>query len=338
MKKEILHISHHIGCFRDQQYVLNQLEFEVTNHKFYDGVFQITKDVANDFWKNHKDQLNQFDYIVTSDTAPLSRIFLENQDEFKSKLVIWICNRFDYRMETESEFYSLFRDAEKNPRIKIIPYSHFEKVWCTHKGIDLMNHEYIPPCGKFSIEHESNIPNSNYFEEMYGENSNLPDADVIVPIYHNDNQFFKMGEFLRNYGISVYNGSFRNIEQLKKYKAFITLPDAFSKFLCFELIHAHIPVILPSKSFLYQLSKQSNYFFNIWGSGGANILEREWIEWCEWYDPSLSNCRFYYDSFDEIPNIIRSLDKLHLSDAFTYCSKYIENRSLSKWKNFYDNF
>ena len=338
MTKEILHISHHIGCFRDQQYVLDKLGFEVTNHKFYDGVFQITKDIANDFWRNHKDQLNQFDYIITSDTAPLSRIFLENQDEFKSKLVIWICNRFDYRMESESEFYSLFRNAEKNPRIKIVPYSYFEKVWCTHKGIDLMNHEHIPPCGQVSLELEKNIPNSDYFEDMYGKESELPDADVIVPIYHNDNMFFGMSDFLRSFGLTVYNGSFRSIKQLKKYKAFVTLPDAFSKFLCFELIHANIPVILPSKEFLYQLSKQPNYFFNIWGSGGADLLELDWIDWCEWYDPELKDCRFYYNSFDEIPDIIKTLDNLDLKNQFERCSKYIEDRSLSKWKEFYSNF
>ena len=338
MTKEVLHISHHIGCFRDQQYVLNKLGFEVTNHKFYDGVFQITEEIANDFWKNHKDQLNNFDYILTSDTAPLSRIFLENQNEFNGKLVIWVCNRFDYRMESETRFYKLFSEAEQNPNIKIVPYSHFEKVWCIRKGTNLTNHEHIKPCGINLNKNENNIPETAYFKEMYGEGYQLPDADVIVPIYHNDNNFFGMSDFLRQSGVKVYNGAFRTIDQLRKYKAFVHMPDAFSKFLCFELIHSHIPAILPSKDFLYELSKRPNYFFNIWGSGGADLLENEWISWCEWYDPKLSNCRFYYDSFDEIPSIVNSIDKESMYDEFDRCSKYIENDTLSKWKNFYNNF
>ena len=338
MTKEVLHISHHIGCFRDQEYILNKLGFEVTNHKFYDGVFQITEEIANDFWKNHKDQLNDFDYILTSDTAPLSRIFLENQDEFKSKLIIWICNRFDYRMENEKKYYELFSKAENNPNIKIVPYSYFEKVWCYKKGIDIMDHGHIPPLGINLSDSESNIPETEYFYEMYGEKQDLPDADVIVPIYHNDNNFFKMKDFLESKGVSVYNGSFRNIEQLKKYKAFVHMPDAFSKFLCFELIHGHVPAILPSKDFLCELSKRSNYFFNIWGSGGADLLEKEWIPWCEWYDPNLTSCRFYYDSFDEIPSIINSINKESMGDYFKKCSKYLETTTLSKWKTFYNNF
>jgi len=338
MTKEILHISHHIGCFRDQEYILNELGFEVTNHKFYDGVFQITEEIANNFWNNHKDQLNDFDYILTSDTAPLSRIFLENQNEFTSKLVIWVCNRFDYRMESEKRFYELFSRAEQNPNIKIVPYSHFEKVWCTQKGTNLMNHQHIKPCGMYLKTKEDNIPEAAYFDDMYGKENELPDADVIVPIYHNDNRFFSMGEFLTKNNISVYNGGFRSIDQLKKYKAFVTMPDAFSKFLCFELIHARIPVILPSKDFLYELSKQPNYFFNIWGSGGADLLQKDWIDWCEWYDPELTGCRFYYDSFDEIPQIIKGIDRNSMDKEFEQGSKYLRQNSLKLWKTFYENF
>ena len=338
MTKEVLHISHHIGCFRDQHYVLNELGFEVTNHKFYDGQFKITKEIADTFWKDHKDQLNEFDYIVTSDTAPLSRIFLENQDEFESKLVIWVCNRFDYRMEDQTRFYELFSRAEQNPNIKIVPYSFFEKVWCKEKGTDIMDREHIPPCGINLSSIEDSIPETAYFKEMYGESFELPDAEVYVPIYHNDNIFFKMGVYLTGKGISVYNGGFRFIDQLKKYKAFITMPDAFSKFLCFELIHAKVPVLLPSKDFFYELSKRPNYFFNIWGSGGANLLQKDWIDWCEWYDPNLSGCRFYFNSFEEIPDILKSIDKEAMDSSFEEGSKYLKSRSLDLWKTFYRSF
>jgi|DEB0MinimDraft_10_1074344.scaffolds.fasta_scaffold09337_2 hypothetical protein len=338
MSKEILHISHHIGCFRDQHYILDKLGFEVTNHKFYDGTFKITKEIADNFWNDHKDQLNEFDYILTSDTAPLSRIFLENQDEFKSKLIIWICNRFDYNMEDQTKFYELFSKAEENPNIKIVPYTYFEKIWCKEKGTNIMDRQHIPPCGINLPQFEQYMPSSKVYDSNYGKKVDIPDADVIVPIYHNDNRFFNMTEYLTQKGINVYNGGFRFIEQLKKYKAFVTMPDAFSKFLCFELIHSKIPVILPSKDFLYQLSKKPNYFFNIWGSGGANLLQKEWIDWCEWYDPNLNECRFYFDSFEEIPEIIKSIDKESMEVSFENASKYIESKSINLWKNFYSEF
>lgn len=336
MTKEVLHISHHIGCFRDQEYVLNKLGFEVTNHKFYDGVFHITEDIANDFWKNHKDQLNDFDYILTSDTAPLSRIFLENQDEFTSKLIVWICNRFDYRMETEKRYYELFSKAEQNPNIKIIPSTHWEIEWCKMRGTTLSNTP-IPPNGKMLMENEKNIPESSYFSEMYGSHDELPDADVVIPIYHNDNRFINMKQFLEERGISSYNGGFTYPSQLKKYKAFVTLPDTFCKWFAFESIHEGIPVVLPSEQMLYKLSREPNYFYNVWGSGGAELLTPEMISWGEWYRPEFKECRFYFDSFDEIPDIINSIDYEKLKPKFEKASKNIEDKILKDWKTVYDS-
>ena len=56
----VLHISHHIGCFRDQQYILNKLGIHVDNYKFTDNVFTITKEIADDFWNKNEDILNSF--------------------------------------------------------------------------------------------------------------------------------------------------------------------------------------------------------------------------------------------------------------------------------------
>ena len=337
MSKNVLHISHHIGCFKDQEYILKKLGYNVTNFKFYDRVFHITKDIANTFWNDNKEMLNSYDYILTSDTAPLSRIFLENQNEFKSKLIIWICNRFDYRMETEYEFYELFSKAEQNPNIKIIPYTHFEKVWCDHKGTIITN-ETIRPNGNTIGNHDFNIPNIEFYKNEYGTEKELPDADVIVPIYFNDNVFFKLGDYLRNKNLKVYNGGFISLNQLKKYKGFVTMPDAFSKFLAFELIHAHIPAILPSKNFLYELSKKSGYFFNIWGSGGAELLQKEMIDWCEWYDPRLQNCRLYFDTFDEIHDIVNRINIDNMKENFINASNVLEQDSLNGWNKLYNTF
>jgi hypothetical protein len=334
---KILHISHHLGCFKDQEYILNKLGYKVTNLKFYDRVFTITKDIADSFWKEKKEELNSYDYILTSDTAPLSRIFLENQNEFKSKLIIWICNRFDYNMEKETDFYKLFSKAEENKNIKIIPYTHFEKVWCEHKGIILKN-DTIRPNGNTIGDHDLNIPNINFYKNEYRATEELPDADVIVPIYYNDNIYFKLSDYLRNKNIKVYNGGFISLHQLKKYKGFVTLPDAFSKFLAFELIHAGIPAILPSKKFLFDLSRTSGYFFNIWGSGGATLLQPEMIDWCEWYDPRLKKCRFYFDAFDEIPDIVNNINVNTMKENFINASNILEQDSLNNWNKLYNTF
>ena len=116
---------------RDHAYIYNKLGFEFEFWKFPKGLFYITRDIANTIWNERKDYFNKFDYIVTSDTAPLSRIFMENIQELKPNIIVWICNRFDYNMERDMSFYQIFNKIanENKDKFKIIPYSDFEKVW-----------------------------------------------------------------------------------------------------------------------------------------------------------------------------------------------------------------
>jgi hypothetical protein len=330
--KKVLHISHHIGCFRDQQYILNKLGLHVDNHKFTDNVFRITKEIADDFWNKNEELFNSYDYILISDTAPLSRPFLQNIEKLNPKLIIWICNRFDYAMLGDIEYYELFRNATNNPKITIVASTLFEKLWCLQHGSNIMFNPVINPLGKH--DSDLNIPRANVFNEMYGEAKGLPDADVFVPFYHNDNQFFKMADYLRSNDLSVCNGTFYSPSQLNKYFAFVTLPDTFCKWFSFEAIHNNIPVLLPSVELLMKLSKQGNYLFNITGYLGAEILTEDLAKLSEWYNPKLEKCRYYFDSIEEIPNIIKALKNCDKHD-FTKYSTMIESETLDKWKLIY---
>ena len=329
---KVLHISHHIGCFRDQQYILNKLDIHVDNYKFSDNVFRITKEIADDFWSKNEDLFNSYDYILISDTAPLSRPFLQNIHKLKPKLIIWICNRFDYGMSGDSEYYNLFRESVNNPQVKIAASTFFEKLWCMQYGINIMFNPVINPLGKH--DSDFNIPRANVFNEMYGGEKELPDADAFVPFYHNDNRFFQMADYLRSNNLSVYNGTFYSPHQLSKYSAFVTLPDTFCKWFSFESIHNNIPVLLPSVELLMKLSKQGNYLFNITGYGGAEILTEDLAILSEWYNPQLEKCRCYFDSIEEIPNIIQTLKTSGKQD-FTKYSQVLEQDILDKWRLIY---
>ncbi len=334
MSKKLLHISHHIGCLRDQQYILEHLGFEITNYKFTDNVFTITKDIADEFWYANVEVFNSFDYILISDTAPLSRTFLQHIDKLTPKLIIWICNRFDYAMQYEPEYYSLFKSATKNSKVKIVASTFFEKVWCLKNGIDILDAEVITPLGKHTSD--VNIPKSNVFVEMYGEPKELPSADVVIPFYRNDNHFFKLADFLRDRDVSVYNGTFHTVDQLKKYTAFVTLPDTFCKWFSFEAIHHNIPVILPSKKLLMEFCKQPDYLFNVTGYGGAEHLTEDLIQLSEWYNPTFADCRYYFDDLEQIPSIISTIKNTVLN--FSVISSMYETYIVNKWKALYANF
>lgn len=336
--KKILHISHHIGCFKDQSYILNKLGFDLLNFKFYDNLFHINSITANEFWSNYNDTINKYDYILVSDTSSISRCILQNIDKFKSKLIIWICNRFDYCMQQESEFYTLFNQLKNHPQIRIVASTLWEKIWCLKNNIDILNCEVINPLGKFTENLNYFIPQSNVYNSWYKANSSVTYADLFVPFYHNDNKFCNLKNKLENMNISAHNSSFSSINQLKKYKAIITLPDTFCKWLNFECIHETIPVILPSKKLLLKLCKQPGYLFNMTGYGGAEDMTGDLIDICEWYKPIFNDCHHYFDEFEDIPNLLYDMYNEDFIYKFNDASKIHEHDILEKWKNVYDSF
>src|SRR5207249_2486069 len=137
----VLHLTFHEGVANEFAGVAKELSLDLTTWnihrlppKFFDpqtqGVvlFNVGHDRAQRIWEKHKDFFNSFDVIVTSDTAPLARIFLQN--DFKKHLVIWICNRFDYcdyaNLDCyfpDPDFYKLFKEAAKKPNVTIAGYT-----------------------------------------------------------------------------------------------------------------------------------------------------------------------------------------------------------------------
>src|SRR5271154_4177159 len=104
---KVLHLSFHKGCSKDFEYIAQQLDLDLSSlfiqeqpSRWLDGktvgsaIYSIGHDRAAAIWEKHKNYFDQFDVIITSDTAPLARIFLQNK--WSKPLIIWICNRFDY--------------------------------------------------------------------------------------------------------------------------------------------------------------------------------------------------------------------------------------------------
>ena len=116
---KVLHLSFHLGCHNELLAISKELGFEITFLEFTDGTpskYNVGHDRAEKYWNKHKDYFQQFDLIITSDTAPISRVFLQNS--WEKKLIIWINNRFDYFDAAsldcdfpDSEYYDLIKEA-----------------------------------------------------------------------------------------------------------------------------------------------------------------------------------------------------------------------------------
>jgi len=341
---KILHISHHVGCMRDHAYVYHTLGFEYEFWKFTNNLFRITKDVADNIWNEKKEYFNSFDFIVTSDTAPLSRIFMENIKELKPKVVVWICNRFDYNMERDASFYAIFNKIaiEHTDKFKIVPYSDFEAIWCNIKGIAPII-KCITPIGINPRELDVKIDCLKAFKGKYvndpnakmhyNDESELSDK-MFIPIYGNDNGFFHLKTIFDANNIPYFNGGYEHPKDLCHCKGMVTFPDAFSKLITFETIQNEVIVFLPSKQFLIQLHPTSKNGQMYWFNSPFGNLNEELIQVCEWY--RFEKCRIYFDSIDDLIHKIKTLTPEIVNEKRKWCNIYgkqIEEENMLAWKN-----
>jgi len=305
-----LHISFHIGCIRTLNALFKDLGHEVRYFyaRQHDIPYTITPQVADTVWEKYKEEWNQYDAIITSDTAALSYIFLRNLSEVKPKLYIWVCNRFDYAMQDQLEYNELIqkvsRGSEFIDRVKIIPYSDYERIYCGAKLVRVRE-PTLQPYGKVS---GTKIFNGQVDDDkiIKLDTSGMfapKNETVFISFYHNDNGFLPLKDILKQNGISVAGGEFRCIEDLQDYKCTVTIPDAFSKFFTFELLHAHLPVFVPSEEFFYTLNRsyrqdetgkynQCNFTIH------TNHVPNEFMNLCEWY--KFPETHIYFDSLDDL--------------------------------------
>jgi hypothetical protein len=337
--RKVLHLSHHYGCLKDHQYICSNLGLELESvYSHWDtvlpkGCYGLASEQANEIWNKNEDYFKSFDYIITSDTAPLSRIILQNIDNFSGKLIVWICNRFDYNIEWDSSYYELIKKYSNHEKVKLIPYTEFEKVWLNRFNIDT-KYETIKPIGlvisePLSKEEQYSIGFDGDYEMSLGG------GDVLVSRYHNDNIFQSSKSICESFGLVANHAKYRGsveLEMLSKlYQCFLIFPDAYSKFTAFELMQLKMPVILPSENLLLKLYKKPNYFF-------STGITPNTVKYCEWYNEYYEKFAVYFEDLDGIPDAVQMVKdhKDEIYDIMNTISKIHTEKTLNQWREVYD--
>ncbi len=327
---KVLHISFHRGCQNDIQYVCDKLGIELSFMEFDDGVtttcakYNVGHKRAQDCWNKYSEYFNSFDAVITSDTAPISRVFLQNN--FQKKLIIWVCNRFDYADLgsldcdfPDKEYYNLIRSAKNRPNTVIIGYTPFENYYAKHiKNVDI---------GDLIIKPIGNI--SEVYKDFTPTIIDDKNKTFIIAPYHNENIFMNLKNKLDSLNIKTYNGRYSGPQDLAEFAGVIHIPYAWSNLALFEGLALGVIYFIPSKKFLLELFKQPNFWFQ-----NANCIKQ--IDLCEWYCEDFRNVFIYFDSWQDLKNKINNLDYNKHKELLKQISIEHENKMLNKWKNIFN--
>ncbi|MCL5875984.1 MAG: hypothetical protein M1114_05935 [Candidatus Dependentiae bacterium] len=337
---KVLHISFHLGCIKEFEEVARTLPINLTswyvhdNPKHFDAkssgasIYNIGQERASRIWDTHKNYFDQFDLILTSDTAPLSRIFLQNH--WAKPLIIWVCNRFDYCDRAsldcnfpDQEFYRLFQKAAYMPNVKIISYTPYELAYAKTKGISWEDFTIKPvgPETRELLPEESSIP------------SNIDQAKTIFVHPRLESwgsqpgrQFTYLQSECNERGISVYMGNYNGPDDIKKFKGVIFFPYAWSNLALFENIQRGIIHFVPTIRFINELratGKPVTYDPEIL-FGASNL--------CEWYAPEHRDILIYFDSWNDLKEKIITTDYLAMQEKIKSFGKEHRKKMLLLWE------
>lgn len=333
---KILHLSFHKGCINDFNYVCKQLGIEChilssilecNTNKCIDHIcetnaqhYNMTSRRASYYWNKYKDYFEEFDCIVTSDTAPLSRIFLQNG--WNKPLIIWICNRFDYSNRPviggifpDKGYIKLLQDATKNPKVHIVGYTAFENYYAKLRGIETKN-IVIKPTGCISEIYQNNTELNNQLNNT-----------LFVPPYHNDTKLMNLQNKLKDLGFEAYCGKYNGPYDLCNYKAVVHIPYAWSNLAFFEMFQLGIVYFIPSLSFLKELMTR-NFFW-------SPPLLVDKLDMSEWYDPEHKDLLIMFDSWDDLKEKINNLDfNTHKNKLITFGAAH-KLDMLSRWRGLF---
>ncbi len=303
-KVKVLHITFHEGCKNDFEEVARELDLDLTSwfvqhlpQGFWEGfrsgneIYNVGPRRAQRVWNRHKDFFNQFDLIVTSDTAPLSRIFLQN--EWQKPLIIWICNRFDYAHGSGGEdrfpdgkYYQLIRQATQQKNVRLIAYTPFEHEYMRRRGIE-MGTQTIKPLGR----KEETIFD---FKSAVPGDVNAGESLFIFPRL-DGGQMNRVKQGCASVDVPTWTGVYNGPEDLKQFKGVLFFPYAFSNLALFENLQRGIVHFVPTQRFLSQLGL-------IRGGMHGNL------PWSEWYFNEYVDYLVYFDSWAELQQKMRMID------------------------------
>lgn len=302
---KILHLTFHRGCDKEFKRVAKYFGLDLTTWylpdlppRFFDSetegntLYNVTQERAERIWQKHCDAFNKFDVIITSDTAPLTRIFLQNG--WKKPLIIWICNRFDYADEATSEglfpdeaYYDLFKAACFSSNVQVVAYTAFEHHYAKSKGIDT-GELIITPCALDIDDNKASfmtaIPCNIVKEQTF-----------FLPPYHNEIHFIDLQRHCETLGIKTYCGRYAGDRDLEGFKG-IHLPYSWSNLALFENINRGLPYLLPSRKFFLELVQQGNYFH----PSLSALVQEDLFDLSEWYSPAHADLFIYFDSWSDL--------------------------------------
>ena len=317
--KNILHITNHIGTTKNIENMCKLLNLNLTTQK-WDYEFYINETDSNIIWNRYEKYIENFDYVIFTDTSMIARPFLQNIEKHKANIIIYITNRFNWGIWgfEDSHFYNLYSN--------------------------ISNHERV----YFSADNKYDM----YFAKLYNiffkiDNiirliPNIPSNNIIMPI---TDKFFiyNRGTKIENYRIYLDNLNikydiygenhqrFKDHYHICEYTGIIHMPYQTNIQSLYENLAYNIIYFIPSKQFMFELINNHWYYWEEKNKSKEILINS--ILLSEWYLPENEDLFIYFDNWNQITEKINSIN---IAEKKALIQKHMEQNQLyniNSWEN-----
>jgi hypothetical protein len=323
VKKEILYISRHDGTISNFVNIADLLSFNVNtmepSYDFEERPFCFEEDKCKSFVEKI---CSKYDYIVVSDIIPDSYIYFTNP--CNAKLILEITNRFDIFVKEENEvdyYEQLGRAVIENKNLTVVENNPYEVFHACKKGVFIPNYYLIRPLGFAPPEVMGKTYNETHEEIAVIEHTNQ-DKKLAIPKLKELN--IPLAQLPHRYGGPLV---------LATYKAVLMLPYQVSIMKMMENFRYGVAMIVPSEKLFRELIQEESYEF---AEKDLQDIPDGFTNYVEWYNKEFKGLFVYFDSWEELPEIIK---KTNFDALKQKVKKYIEQyqkKALNLWAQVLD--
>ena len=319
---KVFHYTMHNGCASDIENFLKKYDVDLTTclpkerqHEKY----VICHDRAIELWEEHQEQFLTSDILIFSDTTPFSRSVLQNLQSIpkKTKILLWITNRFNYAVESDQSYYELLDFVKNDPRIYFLYANKFEQVYLNNFiNLPIDRQFEFTPYGKrnkkdFNLKNQKNH-NGNIFVMSYqNEKEFYPLCDELTD---NEIEFYVKKEWIPT---EEYCGPY----DIETCSAVLHIPYSWGTIALWEYMAIGKTFILPSLNWLNRAYQTHPLFFQTYKSIEAIS------KFSQWYCEENKNLFLYFDEISEVKDMVKN--KELLEEKGRLCFKKVQQNNLN---------
>ena len=244
----------------------------------------------------------------------------------RTRLLLWVCNRFDYGVVGDEEYYALLRAAAANPRVTLVAYTPFEHSYAREvRGVAWASAALLRPIGLFA---DKAGPDAVARLEAAPRGAERGRSFFVTPKVNEAR--LGLPAALRALGVPVWTpGTWPHTAErwagancdarcaaaaVASFRATIHVPYAPSTFALFEQAQAGRLTFVPSVPLMLQWAAHEQLFFQatptdfVSTGRGTAPLSRQHLEATEYYDPLNAELFVYFDSLADLQRKLAETD------------------------------